>query len=162
MVACWPEHRVDDHFQVNRPTAMPGHGLAAAKIEKSSRFGATLRERKRRRWDGQNSYFPTPCRRVLAQAPRIYVSSSSLQPPPPCSVRMSVQRNQYKANNVRWLSDSVENAIDSFQGGGGREKGKEYKNVTKVKITTEPTKKKNNNKIIIYIVSELCTYLSPL
>ena len=28
-----------------------------------------------------------------------------------------------------------------------------------VKITTEPTKK-NNNKIIIYIVSELCTYLT--
>ena len=140
MDACWPEPRVDDHFQVNRPTAMPGHGLTAAKSEKSSKFRATLRERRRRRWDGQNSYFPTPCRRVLAQAPKIYVSSSSLQPPPPCSVRMSVQRNQYKANNVRWLSDSVENAIDSFQG-GGREKGKKYKNVTKVKITTEPTKK---------------------
>ena len=30
-----PEPRVDDRFQVNRPTAMPGHGLAAAKIEKA-------------------------------------------------------------------------------------------------------------------------------
>ena len=31
--ACCSEHGVDDRFQVNRLTAMPGHGLAAAKIE---------------------------------------------------------------------------------------------------------------------------------
>ena len=32
--ACCSEHGVDDRFQVNRLTAMPGHGLAAAKIKK--------------------------------------------------------------------------------------------------------------------------------
>ena len=35
MTARCPERGVDDRFQVNRPTAMPGHGLAAAKIEKA-------------------------------------------------------------------------------------------------------------------------------
>ena len=55
---------------------------------------------------------------------------------------MSVQRNQYKANNVRWLSDSVENAIDSFQGGGGREKGKKYKKRNKGKKNYKAHKKK--------------------
>ena len=33
--ACCSERGVDDRFQVNRLTAMPGHGLAAAKIEKT-------------------------------------------------------------------------------------------------------------------------------
>ena len=29
MTAYWPERGDDDRFQVNRPTAMPGHGLEA-------------------------------------------------------------------------------------------------------------------------------------
>ena len=35
--ACCPERGVDDRFQVNRPTAMPGHGLAATKIKEEAR-----------------------------------------------------------------------------------------------------------------------------
>ena len=35
MTARCRERGVDDRFQVNRPTAMPGHGLAAAKIKKT-------------------------------------------------------------------------------------------------------------------------------
>ena len=75
--ACCSEHGVDDRFQVNRLTAMPGHGLAVAKSEKDSKFRATLRDGGRQRRDGQNSYFPPPCRRVLAQAPK-----STYRPPP--------------------------------------------------------------------------------
>ena len=40
-----------------------------------------------------------------------------------------------------------------------RKKGKGYKNITMVKKNYRAYKK-NNNKIIIYIVSELCTYLT--
>ena len=120
--ARWPEPKVDDRFQVNRLTAMPGRGLTVAKNEKDSKFRATLRERGRQRRDGQNSYFPPPCRRVLAQAPKIYVSSPSLHPPLPCSVRLSVQVKLLELTKwqTKRLCLSLKIAIDSFHLGGGK------------------------------------------
>ena len=72
VAACCPEHGVDDHFQVNRLTAMPGHGPAAAKIEKKLEVRSNI-EGKRATEDATDHVF------LFSHPPKMEARPSSRQ-----------------------------------------------------------------------------------